>query len=119
MNLPTPPATAIPADQIGAITPSQVMKDARVASTRPEHVLDAAAVAIASVMATVSGTSFDELLPEIAADVNESARGWLDENLNIPADREGFTYEQVRGDDLGAMLDHVAHLVAQYDCYAC
>ncbi|NRQ34469.1 hypothetical protein HII36_21805 [Nonomuraea sp. NN258] len=80
--------------------------------------LDAAAVAIASVMAAVTTIDFFDLLPQVAADVTELARGWLDENLNIPADRDGFAYDQVQAADVGAMLDHVTQLARQYGCYA-
>lgn len=118
MNQPAQASTAIPADQIGTLTPSQVLTDARAAGARPEHVLDAAAVAIAAVMQPVTGIDFHELLPEIATDVRESAHGWVDETLDIGADEDGFTYGDLGENNLSGMLDHVAQLVRQYDEYA-
>ncbi|MEU7855127.1 hypothetical protein [Nonomuraea sp. NPDC049141] len=75
--------TAIPAEQIGFICPSQILADARAAGARPEHVLDAVAVGIASVMAPVAGIDFHELLPKVAADVRTSADGWVAETVGI------------------------------------
>lgn len=110
--------TAVPAERIGSIAPSQVLADARAAGARPEHVLDAVAVAITSVLTSATGRDFHGLLPDVAADVRESAHGWLDETLDLDADEDGFTYGELSDDQVAGMLDHVAKFVREYDVYA-
>ncbi|MEW1842998.1 hypothetical protein AB0392_34090 [Nonomuraea angiospora] len=110
--------TAVPAEDIATITPSRVLADARAAGARPEHVLDAVAVSIAAVMEPVTGTDFFDLLPAIAADVRESAHGWLAENVGVDPGAEPIDYKQLGGDKVAGMLDHVARLAREYDMYA-
>ncbi|SEU46758.1 hypothetical protein [Nonomuraea wenchangensis] len=110
--------TAVPADDIATITPSQVLADARAAGARPEHVLDATAVAITSVLAPVAGCNFHDMLPDAAADVRSSAHRWLDETHDIDAYADGFTYEGLSEQQVSGMLDHVAEFARMYDWYA-
>ncbi|TMR90499.1 hypothetical protein [Nonomuraea basaltis] len=110
--------TAVPAEDVAAITPSQVLADARAAGARPEHVLDAAAVAIASVIAPVMGADFNDLLPNMASDVRESAHGWLAENAGVDPDADAIDYAELGDDQVAGMLDYLANLTREYDEYA-
>jgi hypothetical protein len=114
--------TAVPADEIGSIAPSQVLADARAAGARPEHVLDAVAVGIASVIAPVvapvTGTDFFDLLPEIAADVQTSALGWLAENHGIAPASDSISFDTLGSGVVAGMLDHIKRLASEYDMYA-
>ncbi|MEV1003357.1 hypothetical protein [Nonomuraea sp. NPDC050202] len=115
---PAVPATAIPADQIEAVTPSQVLADARAVGARPEHVLDATAVAIAAAMETVTGADYFHLLPSYANTVRDWAHGWLHLNHGLDPQIEPIDYATLGGEVVAGMLDHVAEHARQYDQYA-
>ncbi|WP_188194854.1 hypothetical protein [Nonomuraea sp. SYSU D8015] len=110
--------TAVPADQIAALTPSQVLADARAAGARPEHVLDAVTVAIAAVLASAAGADFYELLPAVYADVRERAHGWVHETLGLQVGDSTDYIAELGADNVAGMLDHVEQFARQYDTYA-
>ncbi|MGR6921259.1 hypothetical protein ACU635_44045 [[Actinomadura] parvosata] len=115
MNLPTPPDAVVPADQISGLTPSQVLADARAAGARPEHVLDATAVAIAGVLG--SDASFYDLLSDAAQHVHGHARDWLAEHYRIEPNAEIDYARDLTDVQVAGMLDHVADLARRYDRY--
>lgn len=108
----------IPADQISALTPSQILDDARQAGARPDDALDAVAHAIAAVMEPVTGSDFHYLLPGLANDVRDYAHGWLFVNHGLNPRIQPIDYAELSDDQVAGMLDHVAGLACKYDQYA-
>ncbi|MEV0236826.1 hypothetical protein [Nonomuraea sp. NPDC050786] len=117
MHQPTPDQR-IPADQINTLTPSQVFADARDAGARPEHALDAVAVAIATLMEPVTGGDFHHLLPGYANDVQSWAHGWLHLNHGYDPRVTPIDYGALDNDVVKGMLDHVAEHARRYDAFA-
>ncbi|MCF6467297.1 hypothetical protein FAF44_02570 [Nonomuraea sp. MG754425] len=115
---PAVPVTAIPANDIGTITPSQVLADARAAGARPDHALDAVAVAIASVMEPVTGIDFHHLLPSYANDVQSWAHGWLHLHHGCDPRVAPIDYAVLDDDVVAGMLDHIAEQARRYDPFA-
>ncbi|MEV4083039.1 hypothetical protein AB0J43_22500 [Nonomuraea fuscirosea] len=117
MDQPTPDQR-IPADQLSTLAPSQVLADARAAGARPEHVLDAVTVTIASVMESVTGSDFHHLLPGYANDVQSWAHGWLHLTHGYDPRVTPIDYAKLSDRVVAQMLDHVAEHVRWYDVAA-
>ncbi|TDD17238.1 hypothetical protein [Nonomuraea diastatica] len=90
----------------------------RAAGARPEHALDAVAVAVAAVMQPVTGHDFYYLLPGIANDVQTEAHGWLRLHHDIDPYVQPIDYAALSDEQVAGMLDHVAKFARVYGWYA-